>query len=73
VQAISNDVLDNAIAFALIGASKLVRGLRRGLTEDERYRVADDVVGQLEKGGWQLSEELADVRKGHSTPPNKNI
>jgi hypothetical protein len=26
------------------GARKLVRGLRQELTEDERYRVADDVV-----------------------------
>jgi hypothetical protein len=59
------------VAFALRTASKLVRGLRQGLTEEDRYRVADDVVNQLEKGGWQLSEELPDVGKGHSTPPSK--
>jgi hypothetical protein len=38
------DMLRFATAFALRGARKLVRGLRQGLTEDERYRVADDVV-----------------------------
>ena len=65
------DVLKYAIAFALRSASKLVRGLRQGLSEEERFTVADDVVNQLEKGGWQLSEELPDVRKGKgfSTPP----
>jgi hypothetical protein len=67
------DLLRFAIAFALRGASKLVRGLRQGLSENERYRVADDVVNQLEKGGWRLSEELPDVTgKGHSTPSNRN-
>jgi hypothetical protein len=40
------------------------------LTEDERFRVADEVIDQLQKGGWQLSEPLPDVTgKGHSTPP----
>jgi hypothetical protein len=65
------DLLRFAIAFALRGASKLVRGLRQGLSENERYRVADDVVNQLEKGGWRLSEDLPDVTgKGFSTPTN---
>jgi hypothetical protein len=38
------DMLRFAIAFALIKARKLVRGLRQTLDEDERFRVADDVV-----------------------------
>jgi hypothetical protein len=42
------DVLSFAIAFALRGARKLVRGFRQELTEEERYRVADDVVDRLE-------------------------
>jgi len=61
-----------AVAFALRGASKLVRGLRQGLSEDERYRVADDVVYRLQQHGdpWRLSDELPPVtRKGCSTPP----
>ena len=61
-----------AIAFALMGARKLVRGLRRGLSEDERYRVADDVVHRLKQRGdpWRLSEDLPPVSgKGFSTPP----
>jgi hypothetical protein len=32
------DVLRYNIAYALIHASKIVRGVRQGLTEDERYR-----------------------------------
>jgi hypothetical protein len=61
-----------AVAYALRGASKLVRGLRQGLSEDERYRIADDVVDRLKQHGdpWRLSEPLADVTgRGHSTPP----
>ena len=38
-----------AIAFALKGACKLVRGLRQELTEEEGYRVADDVVNRLKQ------------------------
>ncbi len=61
-----------AIAFALMGARKLVRGLRQGLSEDERYRVADEVVHRLKQHGdpWGLSEDLPPVSgKGFSTPP----
>jgi len=49
-----------AVAFALTRARKLVRGLRQGLSEDERYLVADDVVHQLRQDAdpWRLSEEL---------------
>lgn len=41
------DMLRFASPFALIQARKLVRGLRQGLTQEERYRVAD-VVAFLE-------------------------
>jgi hypothetical protein len=66
------DMLRFAIAYALIGARKLVRGLRRGMTEEERYRVADDVVHRLRQHGdpWRLSEELTAAGKAFSTPPN---
>jgi hypothetical protein len=68
------DLLRFAVAFALRGASKLVRGLKQGLSEDERFRVADEVVNQLEKGGWRLSEELPDVTgKGFSTPVRSEL
>jgi hypothetical protein len=62
-------MLSFAIAFALMGSRKLVRGLRQELTEEERYRVADDVVHQLKQHGdpWQLSENLPPPGKGHST------
>jgi len=57
---------------ALMGARKLVRGLRHGLSEEERYLVADDVVHQLQQHGdpWDLSRELPPMTgKGYSTPP----
>lgn len=52
------NVLRYAIAYAL-RPRKVVRGLRQGLTEDERYAVADHVVGQLKEHGdpWRLSDE----------------
>ena len=53
------DILRYAIAYALRRARKIVRGLRQGLTEDERYAVADHVVAQLKEHGdpWRLSDE----------------
>ena len=41
------DMLSFAIAFALRSARKLVRGLREEMTEEERYRVANDAVRRL--------------------------
>jgi hypothetical protein len=37
----------------------IVRGLRQGLTEDERHAVADHVVSQLRERGdpWRLDDE----------------
>lgn len=66
------DMLRFAIAFALRRARKLVRGLRQGLSEEERFLVADDVVHQLQQRGdpWALSQELpSSTSKTHSTPP----
>ena len=63
-----------AVAFALRRARKLVRGLRQGLSEDERYLIADDVVRQLQQHGdpWELLRELPPtISKAHSTPPMK--
>ena len=45
------DQLRFAIAFALMKARKVVRGLRQGLTEQERYEVADAVVWRLQEHG----------------------
>jgi hypothetical protein len=57
-------MLRYAIAFALMRARKIVRGLKDGLTEDERYAVADHVVSQLKQYGdpWELSEEAKPTR-----------
>jgi hypothetical protein len=53
------EVLRYAIAFALRRARKIIRGLKDGLTEEERYAVADHVVAQLKDRGdpWRLNEE----------------
>ena len=53
------DVLRYAIAFALRRSRKIVRGLKQGLTEEERYAVADHAVAQLKERGdpWRLNEE----------------
>jgi len=63
-----------AVAFALRGARKLVRGLRHGLSEEERFRVADDVVHRLQQHGdpWRLSDDLPPATgRGFSTPPGE--
>ena len=51
------DVLRFAIASALMKALKIAWGLRQGLTERERYAVADDVVRRLQERGdfWKRS------------------
>lgn len=63
------DVLRDSIAFALMRARKIIRGLKEGLTEDERYAVADHVISQLKERGdpWRLNKE-ATSEPGHGTP-----
>jgi hypothetical protein len=53
------EVLRYAIAYALRRWQKVIRGLKEGLTEQERYAVADHVVSQLKDRGdpWRLNEE----------------
>jgi hypothetical protein len=58
-----------------VGARKLVRGLRQGLSEEERYRVADDVVHRLKQHGdpWRLSDDLPPATgKGFRRRPTKS-
>jgi hypothetical protein len=53
------EVLRYAIAFALRRSRKIIRGLKQGLTEEERYAVADHTVAQLQerRDPWRLNEE----------------
>ncbi len=53
------DILRYRLAYALRRAIKIVRGLKQGLTEAERYAVADHVVAQLKERGdpWRLDDE----------------
>ena len=55
------EVLRYAIASALRGARKIIRGLKQGLTEEERYAVADHAVAQLKERGdpWRLNDEAS--------------
>jgi hypothetical protein len=63
------DILRSSLAFALRSARKMVRGLKEGLSDDERYAVADHVVEQLKERGdpWGLNAE-AKPGGGHTTP-----
>ena len=60
------DVLRYRIAFVLMQARKIIRGLKQRLSEGERYAV---VVAQLKERGdpWGLSEE-AKPGGAHATP-----
>jgi hypothetical protein len=53
------EVLRYAIAFALRCSRKIIRGLKEGLTEEERFAVADHTVAQLKQRGdpWRLNDE----------------
>jgi hypothetical protein len=48
------DLLASRIAFALIRAVKVVRGLSLGLTSEERCAVADDAVKEMKRYGDPL-------------------
>jgi hypothetical protein len=52
-------VLRYAIAYALRRSRKVIRGLKEGLSEEERYAVADHLVDQLKERGdpWRLNED----------------
>jgi len=75
------EVLRYAIAFALRRSRKIVRGLKEGLTEDERYAVADHAVAQLKERGDLLAVErggaggeaaidVTDIRVGRKASPD---
>jgi len=53
------EMLRYAIAYALRSSRKIIRGLKEGLTEDERFAIADHTVAQLKERGdpWRLNEE----------------
>ena len=55
-------MLAHALRFAL---GKLrIRGYKRLLTDDDRAKIADDVVDQLQRAGWDLSEHMPDPGPG---------
>jgi hypothetical protein len=63
--------LAHSISFALGKATKVVRGLWKGLTEEERWNVACKTVENLKEHGdkWKLNEEIeSPVVEAHSTP-----
>jgi hypothetical protein len=53
------EVLRYAIAYALRRSRKVIRGLKEGLTEEERFAVANHTVAQLKERGdpWRLNDE----------------
>ena len=58
------EVLRFAIAFALRRARNIIRGLKEGLNEEERFAVADHTVEQLKERGdpWRLNEDQPAAR-----------
>jgi hypothetical protein len=64
--------LKHAISFALIGASTIVRGMWRTLTDAERSAVASRTVNKLREHGdrWKLDEEMQASTEAHRTPRN---
>ena len=53
-------------AYALMQARKIIRGLKEGLTEDERYAVADHVISQLKERGDPWAKRGSEVgRRSH--------
>ena len=54
------DLLKYALADALKGAAKIVRGLRAGLTVSEREAVAEHAVDEIRSlpDPWKLAERL---------------
>jgi hypothetical protein len=61
------EMLAHAIAFALSNAVKVVRGLRQGLTPENKYAVAQRAVEEMKKYGdpWRLNDEV----KWEGPPP----
>jgi hypothetical protein len=58
------EMLRYAIAYALRRSRKIIRGLKEGLSEEERYAVADHAVTQLKEHGdpWRLNEEAPSAK-----------
>jgi hypothetical protein len=52
------EMLGYALSFALIKATKVVRGLSKGLSDDERHAVVAEVLRRLKEHGdpWKLNE-----------------
>jgi len=53
-------MLAHAISFALIDAVKVVRGLPKRLTPEEKYAVAERAVEQMKQHGdpWRLNDPV---------------
>jgi hypothetical protein len=69
------DLLRGELAFALAKAAKIVRGLRPGLTREEREAVADAAVKRIADkpyDPWKLNEPLPPPSPaiGHGSPEN---
>ena len=62
-------MLRYAIAYALRRSRKIIRGLKEGLTEEERYAVGDHAVAQLKQHGdaWRLNEEAPTTARPPTT------
>jgi hypothetical protein len=62
------EMLGYSLSFALMRATKVVRGLSKGLSDDERHAVVAEVVRRLKEHGdpWKLDEPTPETPfRGH--------
>jgi len=55
--------LQLSVLMGLRRGLRLIRGLRRSLTEDEQHKIADAIVEHLEQSNWKIDQGSA--REGH--------
>jgi hypothetical protein len=57
------DDLRLGVVMGLRKGLKLIRGMRRSLTEDEQHKIADAIVAHLEQSNWKI--EHGPALEGH--------
>jgi hypothetical protein len=63
------ETLQFTVKLGLRKGLRLIRGMRRALTDEEQERVAHAIVEHLELSNWKIDQGPA--LEGHGTAPNK--
>jgi hypothetical protein len=59
------DELRLTVVMGLRKGLRLIRGMRRSLTEDEQHTIAGAIVGELEKSNWKTERGPAGEGGAH--------